>query len=131
MNMKTTSPVTLSRRERQIMDVVYELGSSSARTIHEAIPDASSYSAIRALLAILVEKGHLKIEQNGARYLYFPTRPLAEIRQNAAQRLIKTFFSGSTSEAVNALLGSDAKQLSDEELESLSELITLARKKRE
>lgn len=129
--MKNKTPTTLSRRERQIMDVVYELGSSSARAIHEALPDAPSYSAVRALLAILVDKGHLNFSQEGARYLYYPARPLTEIRQNAALRLIKTFFSGSTSEAVNALIGSDANRLSDEELESLSMLIEQARKKRE
>lgn len=128
--MKNKSAITLSRRERQIMDVVYEHGNCAARTIHETLPDAPSYSAVRALLSILVDKGHLKIEQDGARYVYFPARPLAEIRQNAAQRLIKTFFSGSTSEAVNALIGSNAKQLSDDELDSLSALIEQARKKR-
>ena len=129
--MKDKAVITLSRRERQIMDVVYEHGNCSARTIHEALPDAPSYSAVRALLSILVDKGHLKIEQDGARYKYLPVRPVVEVQQNAAKRLIKTFFGGSTSAAVNALIGSEANQLSDEELDSLSTLIDQARKKRE
>ena len=75
-------------RERQIMDLLYERGECSAREVHEHLPDAPSYSAVRAMLAILLDKGELEFRQEGARYLYSPARPLAEVQRGAAQRLI-------------------------------------------
>ena len=104
---------TLSRRERQIMNLIYECGKCSAREIQEALTDAPSYSTVRALLAILVEKNHLKYEQAGAKYLYFAAQPIDKVRENAARRFIKTFFKGSTADAVNALIGTTEKPLSD------------------
>lgn len=128
--MAKRAPTPLSRRERQIMDVVYERGKCSAREIQDALPDAPSYSTVRALLTILVEKDQLRYEQSGARYLYFPAQSLDTVRENAARRLIKTFFKGSTADAVNALIGSSETQLTDEDLDELSKLIEQAKKKK-
>ena len=128
--MSSHAPSPLSRRERQIMDLVYERGKCSARDIQQALPDAPSYSTVRALLAILVEKKQLNYEQEGARYLYFPAQSIDTVRENAARRLIKTFFKGSTADAVNALIGSSEEALSEKELDELSEMIAAAKKKR-
>ena len=129
--MKNKSPATLSRRERQIMDVLYEHTKCSARDIHQSLQDAPSYSSVRALLSILVDKGHVKIESDGPRYLYLPVRSIGDVQQSAVHRLIKTFFRGSTADAVNALIGSNADRLSDAELDALSASIAKAAKKRE
>lgn len=118
----------LSRRERQIMDIVYAQGEASAAAIHAALPDPPSYSAVRALLAILLEKGHLKHRSEQGRYIYTPTRRRAQVGRSALRRVVDTFFDGSLEKAVAALLqGSDAS-LSDEELQRLGQLIQQARK---
>lgn len=121
----------LSRRERQIIDVVLELGECSAREVHEGIAEAPSYSSVRALLSILVNKGHLTHRSDGPRYLYSLAESRAEAQGSALQRLLKVFFGGSRTAAVTALLGKDGEQLSDEELEELSSLVETARRKRE
>jgi predicted transcriptional regulator len=119
---------TLSRRERQIMDIVYAQGEASAAAVHAALPDPPSYSAVRALLAILVKKGHLKHRSEGGRYIYAPTRRRAQVGRSALRRVLDTFFEGSLEKAVAALLqGSDAN-LSLEELQRLGQLIQQARK---
>jgi BlaI family transcriptional regulator, penicillinase repressor len=119
---------TLSRRERQIMDIVYAQGEASAAAVHAALPDPPSYSAVRALLAILVKKGHLKHRSEGGRYIYAPTRRRAQVGRSALRRVLDTFFEGSLEKAVAALLqGSDAN-LSQEELQRLGQLIQQARK---
>ncbi len=123
-------PSHLSRRERQIMDAVYAQGECSARDIQAALPDPPSYSSVRALLAILVEKGHLKHRQIGSRYAYSAAQPLSKARDGALKRLVDTFFGGSRIQAVNALLGRDADRLSDGELDELSGLIEQARRRR-
>jgi len=128
--MKSPLPNRLTRRERQIMDVVYERAHCSAREIHAAIADAPSYSAVRALLSILVEKGHLSYKQDGAKYLYYPEHPIEKARQGAVSRLITTFFKGSTADAVSALIGNDGHQLSDRELDALSAMIDEEKSKR-
>ncbi|GAB3287127.1 BlaI/MecI/CopY family transcriptional regulator [Parahaliea aestuarii] len=120
----------LSRRERQIMDLLYELGRASARDIHAALPSAPSYSAVRALLAILVDKGQVTFQQEGSRYIYAPAQPLTSARQGALRRLVKTFFGGSTHSAANALLGLGADDLADEELDELAALIERERARR-
>jgi predicted transcriptional regulator len=118
----------LSRRERQIMDIVYARGEASAAVVHTALPDPPSYSAVRALLAILVEKGHLKHRSEQGRYIYAPTRRRAQVGRSALRRVLDTFFEGSLEKAVAALLqGADAK-LSEEELQRLGQLIQQARK---
>ncbi len=120
-----------SRRERQIIDVVLERGECSAREIHERIPDAPSYSSVRALLSILVNKGHLRHRSDGPRYLYSLADSRVKAQGSALNRLIKVFFGGSRAAAVTALLGEDGEQLSDEELEELSRLIDKAKRRRD
>jgi BlaI family penicillinase repressor len=124
----TRQPIpTLSRRERQIMDIVYARGEASAAVVHEQLPDPPSYSAVRALLAILIDKGHLKYRAEQGRYIYSPTRRRSQVGRSALRRVLDTFFEGSLEKAVAALLqGSDAN-LSPEELARLGQLIEQAR----
>jgi predicted transcriptional regulator len=119
---------TLSRRERQIMDVVFARGRATAQEVREGIADAPGYSAVRALLRILEEKGHLRHEQDGPRYVFLPTVPRATARRAAMRRLVSTFFDGSTAGAVAALLDEGAGKLDPEELDRLAALIAQARK---
>ena len=121
----------LSRRERQISDIVLERGECSAREIHEAMPDAPSYSSVRALLSILVNKGHLTHRADGPRYLYTLAESRDSAQESALQKLLKVFFRGSRGAAVTALLGKDGDQLTDEELHALSDLVEQAKRKRE
>jgi predicted transcriptional regulator len=118
----------LSRRERQIMDVVYRMGKASVSDVLERLPDPPSYSAVRALMRILEEKGHLKHEQDGPRYLYLPTVPRDAVKSDALGHLVRTFFGGSTEAAVAALLELPEGGLSGDELDRLSRLIDDARK---
>lgn len=109
------------------MDVVYRLGKSSVTDVLERIPDPPSYSAVRALMRILEEKGHLRHEQDGPRYLYLPTVPRESARRNALSHMVRTFFGGSTEAAVAALLDSGNHRLSESELDRISDLIDQAR----
>ena len=118
----------LTRRERQIMDVVYRLGRATAAEVRDALPDPPSYSAVRALLRILEEKGHLRHEQDGPRYVFLPTVPRDKARRSALRQLVQTFFEGSTAQAVAALLDAPDATLSDEDLDRLARLIEQARK---
>jgi predicted transcriptional regulator len=117
----------LSRRERQIMDVVYRLGRATAAEVKEALPDPPSYSSVRALLRVLEEKGHLRHEQDGPRYVFMPTVPRDKARRSALRQLVQTFFEGSTAQAVAALLGEPGAKLTDDDLDRLSHLIDQAR----
>lgn len=119
---------TLSRRERQIMDVLYRLGSATAAEVQANIADAPSYSAIRALLRILVEKGHARHSYDGPRYVYSPviSRPVAQ--KSALRQLVKTFFNGSASNAVAALIDMSGKDLSDSELDRLAAIVEQAKR---
>ena len=119
---------SLSRRERQIMDVIYELKEATAARVLERLPDPPSYSAVRALLRVLEEKGHLSHKQDGPRYVFIPTTPREEARQNALKHLLDTFFEGSTEKVVAALLDISEEKLSDHDYQRLSELIEKARK---
>ncbi len=116
----------LSRRERQILDVLYARGSATAADVLGALPDPPSYSAVRALLRILESKGHARHEQEGTRYVYLPVVPRDSARQSALTRIVKTFFEGSAAQAAAALL--DSSTLSDDELAHLSSLIERARR---
>lgn len=116
----------LSRRERQIMDALFEAGELSAQDVRAAIPDAPSYSAVRALLAKLVEKQIVNFREDGPRYIYFPVIAQEEARTSALQKLLKTFFAGSTAEAVNALLGMNKEKLSSDEIAQLQQAIDAA-----
>jgi predicted transcriptional regulator len=119
----------LSRRERQIMDVVYARGEAAAGEVHAALPDAPSRTAVRTLLRILEEKGHLKHRQEGLTYIYQPTRPRGRAGRSALRRVLETFFDGSLEKAVAAHLADDAARLSPEELARLAVLINQARKR--
>ncbi|MBX3705375.1 MAG: BlaI/MecI/CopY family transcriptional regulator [Pseudomonadales bacterium] len=108
--------VHLSRRERQIMDVLYAHTEASAADVQTALPSAPSYSAVRALLQKLVDKGHVAYRQDGARYLYRPHLNKGQASRNAFRRLIDTFFDGSPGAAVVNLLGEAGGQLSQEDV---------------
>jgi BlaI family transcriptional regulator, penicillinase repressor len=118
----------LSRRERQIMDALFEAGELSAQEVKAAIPEAPSYSAVRALLAKLVEKNIVDFREDGPRYIYFPVIAQEDARTTALQKLLKTFFGGSTSAAVNALLGMNKEKLSQMEILELQRTIEQAKK---
>jgi predicted transcriptional regulator len=118
----------LSRRERQIMDVLYERGRATAAEILAALPDPPSYSAIRALIKVLEDKGHVKHQEDGPRYVFTPSVPRAKARRNAVKHLLQTFFDDSAGEAVASLLGLSASKLKPEELDKIEELIARARK---
>ena len=107
--------VHLTRRERQIMDVLYEQGEASVGEVHRALPDAPSYSAVRALMRKLLDKGHASYREEGTRYVYRPVLAPNRARRSALQRVVNTFFGGSATDAVVGLLGSE-RDLSDEEL---------------
>ena len=118
----------LSRRERQIMDVIYERGSATVREVMTDIPDPPGYSAVRAMLKILEEKGHLEHRQDGPRYVYIPVVPRDEASESALKQMLRTFFDGSAERAVVALLDMSSAELSREEWDRLAELIEQARK---
>lgn len=122
-------PPPLSRRERQVMDIVYRQGEAAVSEVLEALPDPPTYSAVRALLRILEEKGHLAHRQDGPRYVYYPTVPREEASQSALERLLATFFDGSVERTVATLLDLEAEKLSDEELDRLAELVATAKSK--
>ena len=119
----------LSRRERQIMDIVYRRGEATAAEILEEIPDPPTYSTIRALLRVLVAKDHLQHRADGPRYVYSPTVSRQKARAGALAQVVSTFFDGSAAQAVSALIGSSQAKLSKAELDELSALIAAARRK--
>ncbi len=123
--MAISSHHQLSRRERQIMDIIYRLGEATAAEVMENLPDPPSYSAVRALMRILEEKTHLRHRQEGPRYVYTPTVPLDAAKQSALKHVLSTFFEGSVSQAVAALLDLGRDDLTDAELERLARLIDL------
>ncbi len=118
----------LSRRERQIMDVLYRRNPASVAEIRGSLADAPSYSAVRALLRVLEQKGHVRHEAKDLRYVYVPTVPRERVRRRALRHMVETFFDGSAAQAVATLLEPSTTQLSDEELERISELIAKAKK---
>lgn len=126
--MKDHEHHKLSRRERQIMDVLYQRQRASVAEVREFLPNAPSYSAVRAHLRILEEKGHIRHEEKDLRYVYFPTAPRGRVRLRALRHVVDTFFDGSAAQAVAALLDSSTARVSDEDLDRISELIEQARK---
>ncbi len=118
----------LSRRERQIMDVLFQRSRATAAEVQEALPEPPSYSAVRALLRILEEKGHIRHEADGPRYVYLPRHDRDKARQSAMRHVVQTFFNGSTGDAIAALLGSDGGRLSAEEIDRLAIMMDQARK---
>ncbi|HEX2341709.1 MAG TPA: BlaI/MecI/CopY family transcriptional regulator [Vicinamibacterales bacterium] len=118
----------LSRRERQIVDALYKLGRASAAEVRAELPDPPSYSAVRALLRILEDKGHVRHEQDGPRYVYAPTVARDSAKRSAMRHILHTFFDGSAAQAMSALLDVSSSRLSDSELDRLERLIDDARK---
>jgi predicted transcriptional regulator len=116
-----------SRRERQIMDVIYRLGAATALEVMDALDDPPSYSTVRSLLAILERKGHLNHKKDGARFLYRPSAPRQDAGKSAIRRVVATFFDGSAEKAVAALLDSSDLKLAPAELAGLERMIRQAR----
>jgi predicted transcriptional regulator len=118
----------LSRRERQILDILYERGQATAADVQTALPEPPSYSAVRALLRILEDKGHVRHQQDGPRYVYLPTVARDNAKRSALRHVLKTFFDNSAEQAISALLDESSSKLSPAELERLARLIDTARK---
>jgi BlaI family transcriptional regulator, penicillinase repressor len=118
----------LSRRERQILDVIYHLGRATASEVMERMPDAPTYTTVRGLLRVLESKGHVRHEDEGGRYVYIPTLTKQRAAKSALKHVVQTFFDGSPSNAMAALLGSERK-LSEEEIDRLAQLVENARRK--
>jgi predicted transcriptional regulator len=127
--MEEKKQLHLSRRERQIMDVLYRRGHATAAEIHQDMPSRPSYSAVRAMLRTLEEKGHLRHEEQGPRYLYKPIVSRDKAKRSALRHLLETFFEGSAEQAVAALVEGSAAKLSQGELDRISRLIEEAKKK--
>ncbi len=124
----SASFAALSRRERQVMHLVYELGESTAAQIRDRMEDAPSYSAVRALLRTLVEKGHLKHRMDGPRYVYSAVVPRGRAVQAALKDMVKVFFQGDPEEAVAALLKLPGSKLTPDQVERMTKMIDQARK---
>ncbi len=122
------SPDGLSRRERQIMDILYQRGKSSATEVREAMPDAPSYSAVRAMLRVLEDKGHVRHQAEGLKYVYLPTVTREKAKRSAVKHLLDTFFHDSPEQVVAALLDVSSTRMTREELNRMSEMIEKAKK---
>lgn len=118
----------LSRRERQIVDILYSQGRATAAEVQAALPDPPSYSAVRAMLRILEDKGHVRHEQDGPRYVYVPTLARDNAKRSALRHMLQTFFDGSAEQAISALLDDSSTRLSDRELDRLARMIQQARR---
>ena len=118
----------LSRRERQIMDILHRSGRATAAEVLEGLPDAPSYSAVRALLRIMETKGHVRHEEEGRAYVYLPVVRRTDARQSALSHLLKTFFDNSAEQAVAALLAIKGEKMSSAELNRMSQLIDDAKR---
>ena len=126
--MTKTLHTVLSRRERQIMDILFRRGRATASEVMAELPGDPSYSTVRTQLRVLEAKGHVRHEEEGLRYVYLPAVRRLAARKSAVRHLVETFFDGSAEKAVAALLGGEASKLSDEELERIAGLIEKARK---
>ena len=120
----------LTRRERQIMDILYRRGRATAAEVMDELPGTPSYSTVRTQLRVLEEKGHVRHDEQGLRYVYTPAVPRHAARRSALRHLVDTFFGGSAEKAVAALLGGDRPRVSAEELDRIAELVAKARKDR-
>ncbi len=126
--MTPNEPQTLSRRERQILDVIYHLGRATASEVLERMADAPTYTTVRGLLRVLESKGHVRHEEEEGRYVYFPTLTKQRAAKTALKHVVSTFFDGSPSAAMAALLGTE-RGLSEQEIDRLAELVERAREK--
>ena len=118
----------LSRRERQIMDILYRRGRATAAEVMEALPGDPSYSTVRTQLRVLEEKTHVSHEEQGLRYVYIPAVPRRAARKSALRHLVETFFDGSAEQVVAAVLGGEGARLSEEELDRIAALVAKAKK---
>lgn len=118
----------LSRRERQIMEILYQRGKASASDVREAMEDAPSYSAVRAMLRVLEEKGHVRHQEEGLKYVYVPVVARDKAKRSAVKHVLDTFFAGSPEQIVAALLDVSASKLTREELDRMSEMIDKAKR---
>jgi BlaI family transcriptional regulator, penicillinase repressor len=123
-----TQPAGLSRRERQILDILYQRGKASASEVREAMTDAPGYSAVRALLRVLEEKGHVRHQAAGLKYVYLPTVTRDKAKRSAVKHLLDTFFKDSPEQVVAALLDISSTRLTREELNRMSEMIEKAKR---
>ena len=126
--MNTNDHRDLSRRERQILDIIYQRGQATAAEVQAELPEPPSYSAVRALLRILEEKGHVRHDQDGPRYVYLPTVARDNAQRSALRHILQTFFDGSAEQAISALLDDKSSQFSQAELDRLARMIDTARK---
>src|SRR5262252_5245234 len=127
--MSKQAHINLSRRERQIMDIIYQRGQATAAEVTENLPDPPSYSAVRAMLRLLEEKGIVRHEQDGPRYAYLPVIGRERARRSALRQMVTTFFEGSTTQTVAALLDMSGSELSSDELNRISRMIEEAKEK--
>jgi BlaI family penicillinase repressor len=126
--MKTSPHAALSRRERQIMDILYRRGRATANEVMVDLSGDPSYSTVRTQLRVLEAKGQVRHEEEGLRYVYLPAMPRHAARRSALRHLVETFFEGSTEKVVGALLGGETARLSDDELARIAEMVEKARK---
>lgn len=129
--MRTPPAPHLSRRERQIMDVLYRVERATVAEVQAGMPDPPSYSAVRTMLRILEEKGHVRHEPDGPRYVYIPTVGRDKAKQTALKHLVNTFFDGSATQVMAALVEMSPRELGEDEIARLRQLIDNARKGRE
>src|SRR5262245_37206457 len=126
--MAKTNHSELTRRERQIMDILYRRTRATAGEVMQDLTGEPNYSTVRTQLRVLEEKGHVKHEEVGLRYVYSPTVPRGTVRQSALRHLIDTFYDGSTEKVVAALLGVEGSRMSQEQLDHIAEMVEKARK---
>ncbi len=119
---------TLTRRERQIMDILYKRGRATAGEVMEDLPGEPHYSTVRTQLRVLEGKGHVTHEEQGLRYIYMAAVPRRAARKSALRHLVDTFFDGSAEQVVAAVLGGEGSKVSEEELDRIAELVAKARK---
>src|SRR6188508_1388125 len=124
----TTTHAALSRRERLIMDILYRRGRATAAEVLEDLSGTPSYSTVRTQLRVLEEKGHVRHEEDGPRYVYAPAVPRHAARKSALRHLVDTFFDGSAEKVVGALLGGEGARLSEDELDRIAGIVEKARK---
>ena len=126
--MPTPLPQTLTRRERQIMDVLYRRERATAGEVMAELPGSPNYSTVRTQLRVLEEKGHVRHEERGLRYVYMPAVRRRAARKSALKHLVETFFDGSAEQVVAAVLGGEAARLSEDDLDRIAELVAKARR---
>jgi predicted transcriptional regulator len=131
MPKRTTALPALSRRERQVMDILFRRGQATAAEVMSDLPDPPTYSSVRSILKILVDKGHVTYREEGLRYVYLPSASTKDLREEALKHLIRTFFDGSIDQTLAAVLRISDSKLTDEEITRLQERIRKARSKGE